>query len=95
MKQFNFHLDQKVSTWMRTEFEIEAKSLKEAIKIAKEKFHRGDLDEISWEEIDGLSHEVMTPSDNGNEPTAEIYYTDDIGEIEEVFNNKVDKVENI
>ena len=45
------------------------------------------MEEISWEEIDGLSHEVMTPSDNGNEPTAEIYYTDDIGEIEEVFNN--------
>jgi hypothetical protein len=95
MKQFNFHLDQKVSSWMRTEFEIEAKSLKEAIKIAKEKFHRGDLDEIAWEYIDGLDNQVLQPNENNNKPTAEIYYTDDIGEIEEVFNNGVDKVENI
>ena len=92
MKQFNFHLDQKVSTWMRTEFEIEAKSLKEAIKIAKEKFHRGDLDEIGWEEIDGLTNMQLQPEENNNNATVEIYYTDDIGEVEEVFNNKVDKV---
>ena len=94
MKQFNFHLDQKVTTWMRTEFEIEAKSLEEAIKIAKEKFHRGDLDEISWEEIDGLN-EVLQPSDNGGQSTAEIYNMEKNGDVLEVFNNKVDKVENI
>ena len=86
MKTFDFHLDQKVTTWMRTEFEIEAKTLKEAIEIAKQKFERGDLDEISWEEIDGLS-EVLQPSENNNQPTAEIYYMNERGDVREVFNN--------
>ncbi len=87
MKTFDFHLDQKVTTWMRTEFEIEAKTLKEAIEIAKQKFDRGDLDEINWEEIDGLSNEVMQPSENNNQPTAEIYYMNERGDVREVFNN--------
>jgi hypothetical protein len=86
MKTFDFHLDQKVTTWMRTEFEIKANSLKEAIEIAKEKFDNGDLDDISWEEIDGLN-EVLQPSDNGNQPTAEIYYMNEVGDVREVFNN--------
>jgi hypothetical protein len=86
MKTFDFHLDQKVTTWMRTEFEIKANSLKEAIEIAKEKFDNGDLDDISWEEIDGLN-EVLQPSDNGNQPTAEIYYMNEVGDVQEVFNN--------
>ena len=37
MKTYEFFLDQKVSTWMRTEFEVEADNLNEAMKIAKEK----------------------------------------------------------
>ncbi len=86
MKTFDFHLDQKVTTWMRTEFEIKANTLKEAIEIAKEKFDNGDLDDIGWEEIDGLN-EVLQPSENGNQPTAEIYYMNEQGDVREVFNN--------
>ncbi len=86
MKTYDFHLDQKVTTWMRTEFEIKANSLKEAIEIAKEKFDNGDLDDINWEEIDGLN-EVLQPSENGNQPTAEIYYMNEQGDVREVFNN--------
>ncbi len=94
MKTFDFHLDQKVTTWMRTEFEIKANDLNEAVKIAKQKFHRGDLEDIAWQEIDGLN-EVLQPSDNGGEPTSEIYYMDEVGDVFEVYSNKVDKVEKI
>lgn len=87
MKTFDFHLDQKVTTWMRTDFEIKANSLKEAIEIAKEKYKNGDLDEMSWEEIDGLSQELLEPEENGNQPTAEIYYMNEAGDVSEVFNN--------
>ncbi len=42
MKTFDFLLDQKVTTWMRTDFSVEANNLNEAVKIAKEKLERGD-----------------------------------------------------
>lgn len=94
MKTFEFFLDQKVTTWMRTEFEIEATDLNEAVAIAKEKFDRGDLDEIEWDEVMDTK-EVLQPEDNGGESTAEIYFMNEIGDVMEVFSNKVDKVENI
>jgi hypothetical protein len=34
MKTFNFYLDQKVTTWYRTNYEVEAESLEEAEKKA-------------------------------------------------------------
>ena len=86
MKTFEFFLDQKVTTWMRTEFEVKANDLNEAAKIAKEMYDRGDLEDIGWQEIDGLN-EVLQPSENGNEPTAEIYYMDKVGEMIQVLNN--------
>jgi len=86
MKKFDFHLDQKVTTWMRTEFEIKANSLEEAIEIAKEKFNNGDLEDIAWQEIDGLN-EVLQPNENGDQPTSEIYYMNEVGDVREVFNN--------
>ena len=94
MKTFEFFLDQKVTTWMRTDFEVQAKDLNEAVKIAKEMFFRGDLDEKSWEEIMDTK-EVLQPQDNGGESTAEIYNMNGIGDVLEVYNNKVDKVEKI
>lgn len=94
MKTFEFFLDQKVTTWMRTDFEVKANNLNEAVKIAQEKFHRGDLDDIGWQEIEDTK-EVLQPSDNGGESTAEIYNMNERGDVLEVYSNKVDKVENI
>ena len=94
MKTFEFFLDQKITTWMRTEFEVKATDLNEAVKIAKEKLDRGDLDEISWEEVMDTK-EVLQPKDNGNECTAEMYYMNEVGDVLQVYDNKVDKVENI
>ena len=94
MKTFEFFLDQKVTTWMRTDFEVKAKDLNEAVKIAKEMYEDGDLEQISWEEIMDTK-EVLQPSENGGESTAEIYNMNERGDVLEVFSNKVDKVENI
>ena len=47
MKTFEFFLDQKVTTWMRTDFEVKANNLNEAVKIAKQMYEDGDLEQIS------------------------------------------------
>jgi len=93
MKTFEFFLDQKVTTWMRTEFEVKANDLNEAVKIAKQMYDAGDLEGVSWEEIMDTK-EVLQPSDNGGESTAEIYNMNDRGDVLEVFSNKVGQVEN-
>ena len=93
MKTFEFFLDQKVTTWMRTDFEVKANDLNEAVKIAKEKFTNGDLENIAWQEIDDTK-EVLKPSDNGGESTAEIYNMNQLGDVLEVYSNKVDQVKN-
>ena len=93
MKTFEFFLDQKVTTWMRTEFEVKANDLNEAAKIAKEMYDRGDLDDIDWQEIMD-TYEVLQPSDNGGESTAEVYNMAKNGDVLEVYSNKVGQVEN-
>ena len=94
MKTFEFFLDQKVTTWMRTEFEVNASDLNEAVKIAKQKLEDGDLEDIGWQEIMDTK-EVLQPSDNNGESTAEMYNMNERGDLLEVYNNKVDKVKNI
>ena len=93
MKTFEFFLDQKVTTWMRTEFEVKANDLNEAVKIAKQMYDDGDLENVSWEEIMDTK-EVLQPSDNGGESTAEIYNMNERGDVLEVYSNKVDQVKN-
>lgn len=94
MKKFEFFLDQKVTTWMRTEFEVKANDLNEAAKIAKDMYDRGDLEDLGWEEILDTK-EVLHPSENGGETTAELYNMEKNGDVLEVYNNKFGKVENI
>ena len=93
MKTFEFFLDQKVTTWMRTEFEVKANDLNEAAKIAKQMYDDGDLENVSWEEIMDTK-EVLQPSDNGGQSTAEIYNMNQLGDVLEVYSNKVGQVEN-
>jgi hypothetical protein len=72
MANFNFYLDQKVTTWYRTNFEVEAESLEEAEKKAVQLFEKGNLDELTWVQIDG-TEELMSVDENGGFSTAEIY----------------------
>ena len=75
MKTFEFNLDQKVTTWYRTNFEVEAETLEDAKKKAIQLYQNDELDEFTWEQIDG-TEEIMTIEDNGNCSTAEIYTID-------------------
>ena len=72
MQKFNFYLDQKVTTWYRTNFEVEAENLEEAEKKAIELYSNAELDEINWEQIDGTI-ELLPIEDNAGFSTAEIY----------------------
>jgi hypothetical protein len=86
-KVYDFYLDQKVTTWYRTNFEIEADSEEEAKQKALEFFKRGDHVDISWEHLDDCV-EGLTPADNGGESTMEVYYSDDHGDVLEIYSNK-------
>jgi hypothetical protein len=74
-KVFEFYLDQKVTNWMRTNFEIEADTEEEARKMAIKFVQDGKAEEIGWDEIEG----VITPldvTDNDGYSTQEIYFED-------------------
>jgi hypothetical protein len=88
MKTFNMYLDRKVTTWMRTDFEVEAETIEEAKKLAIEKFKNGDLDELPWDEVDETKEEML-PEENGGFSTAELYYADDEAKgNDEFYSNK-------
>lgn len=74
-KVFEFYLDQKVTNWMRTNFEIEADTEEEARKMAIKFVEEGKAEEIGWDEVEG----VITPmdvTDNDGYSTQEIYFED-------------------
>lgn len=72
METFDFHLDTKVTTWMRTNFEVKAKSLEEAKQKAIEFHEQGNTSSIGWVEIEN-AYEPITLEDNGFEPTEEMF----------------------
>jgi len=74
-KVFEFYLDQKVTNWYRTNFEIEADTEEEARKMAIKFVEEGKAQEIGWDEVEG----VITPmdiTDNDGLSTEEIYFED-------------------
>lgn len=79
---FDFYVDQKVTTWYRTHYEIEAGNLEEAKKKAVEFFEKGNTSDLPWEQYDGTT-ELMSVEENGGASVTEIYT--DMGEM--VFHN--------
>ena len=75
MENFYFYLDQKVTTWMRTNFEVEAESFEEAVKKANEMYESGKLNDIGWDEVDSTK-ETMKTKENDGYSTEELYYED-------------------
>ena len=71
METFDFFLDQKITTWMRTRFSVEAASREEAIEKAKKEYEKLCEQEI-WEEIPDVQ-ETMTVRDNAGFSTEEVY----------------------
>ena len=84
MGTFNFSLQQKVTTWMETEYEIEADTLEEAKQKAIQFHKERHTESIGWEESMDVQ-EPMVPEDNGGEPTEEIY--DEEGNV--IWNNTI------
>lgn len=76
METFNFYLDTKVTTWMRTPFEIEAETLEEAKQKAIEFHKQSNTSSIGWDEVMD-TQEQMSVEDNGGEPTEELFCEDD------------------
>jgi len=72
LKEFEFFFDQKVTTWMRTHFTVEAETKEDAIKIAVED-HKSLCESESWEEINDV-RELLSTEDNGGETTEELYF---------------------
>jgi hypothetical protein len=80
METFDFFVDTKVTDWYRTHFEIKAKSLKEAKKMAIKYVKEGkNVNEDSWEKIDNAER-VMSVKENNGQPTEELH-TDDFDTI--------------
>jgi hypothetical protein len=71
-KTFDFYVDQKVTTWYRTHFEIEAGSLAEANKKALEFYEQGNTSDLPWEQYDGTT-ELMNVKENGGASVTELY----------------------
>jgi len=86
MGTFNFSLQQKVTTWMQTDYEIEAETLEEAKKKAIQFHDERHTENIGWEESMDVQ-EPLAPEDNGGEPTEEIY--DEEGNV--IWNNTISK----
>lgn len=72
MKEFDFYIDTKVTTWYRTNFSVEAENEEEAKKKAIEFLDSDERDITPWEqEMETI--EVMDVGDNDGQPTEELY----------------------
>lgn len=72
MKEFDFYIDTKVTTWYRTNFSVEAENEEDAKKKAIEFLDSDERDITPWEqEIETI--EVMDVGDNDGQPTEELY----------------------
>lgn len=72
IKTFNFYLDQKVTTWMRTNFSVEGEDIEVARQKAVDFVKEGNTSGIPWDEIMDTK-EVMSLEENGGMSTEEIF----------------------
>jgi hypothetical protein len=77
MQTFEFHLDKKVTSWYRETHYVDAETLQQAQKIMIDKFADGNTDDTFnyQEEIDD-TWEELTPQENDNQPTRELWCED-------------------
>jgi hypothetical protein len=84
--EFDFHRDSKHTIWYRSHFSVKAKTRDEAIEKAKAMMVNFDRDENSELLID--TTEAMSPSQNENYPTEELFIAWECGD--PLWNNGVD-----
>jgi mannitol/fructose-specific phosphotransferase system IIA component (Ntr-type) len=74
MKNYKFYIDQKITTWERIRFRMEAKSEEEAIEKAKEVLKDGnECPENGEYEILYEANKNMTIEENEGNATRELY----------------------
>ena len=73
MALYPFYVDEKVTTWKRTHFDIEADSYEEAKEKAKSFVEAENHELIPWEDVDGIIVEKMTTKENDGQSTMELY----------------------
>jgi len=71
-KVFEFYLDQKATTWMRTYFSVEGEDIEVARQKAVDFVKEGNTSGIPWDEIMD-TQEVMSLEENGGMSTEEIF----------------------
>lgn len=71
MKSFNFFVDERYALWIRHYVSIEADSLEEALKKCINGDYLEDHSEDLWE-----TAKLLTPEENGGNPTLEVYSAD-------------------
>ena len=71
-KVFEFYLDQKATTWMRTYFSVEGEDIEVARQKAVDFVKEGNTSGIPWDEIMDTK-EVMSLEENGGMSTEEIF----------------------
>jgi hypothetical protein len=69
---YNFYVDQKVTTWMRTEFRVKAESEEEAVQTATLLHQEGEIDSLPWEKVYDTD-EPMSLEDNDGFSTIELF----------------------
>lgn len=78
--KFKFYIDRKVSGWQRDHYELEAENYEEAVSKMMEEFDEQEFPDESFNETSELyeTYEDMTPEENFNFATKELYYKDEI-----------------
>ena len=74
-KEFQFYFDEKCTIWTRTSFCVEADTYEEAEKLSLELIENGEFGNNGSSEYETLYDTIngMTPFENGNNPTFEVY----------------------
>lgn len=75
LKTFSYHYGEKVAVWKTTHFDIQATDQETADKEALKFIKDGRVEDIDWEDIEGVS-EKLTFEENGDQPTAELIRED-------------------
>ena len=78
MKKFKVYLDVKGTVWTREFYDIEATSFDEAKKIAEDLYKSNTLSNLDIQHGETLyeTFEPMSPSENGEQPTEELFVDD-------------------
>ncbi len=74
MKEFEFYLDKKITTWLREKHSIEAECYQEAVNLMQEAFKRNFCENTFYDQERMYdTDEYMSVEDNKGQATAELY----------------------